>query len=54
MRALPGRTALQPLPAVFGGLVGLIAGILPETIREGGSGQRLAVPLVAQEPATSA
>ncbi|MFC5835548.1 ABC transporter ATP-binding protein [Nonomuraea insulae] len=39
------------LPAIFGGLVGLIAGILPETIRDGGldteSGKRLVALLVA-------
>ncbi|MFB4278651.1 ABC transporter ATP-binding protein [Nonomuraea sp. MTCD27] len=73
MRALPGRSALQlllacvcgVLPAAFGGLVGLIAGALPETVRAGGldtgSGRRLVallvaavVLLVAQELANSA
>jgi ATP-binding cassette, subfamily B, bacterial len=58
-RALPGRSAGQlllacvcgVLPAVFGGLVGRIAGILPEAVRSGGfgsgSGRRLVALLVA-------
>jgi ATP-binding cassette, subfamily B, bacterial len=73
VRALPGRSALQlllacacgALPAVFGGLVGQIVGILPEAIRvhdlSTGSGRRLVallvtavILLVAQELANAA
>ncbi|MEV0623759.1 ABC transporter ATP-binding protein [Nonomuraea sp. NPDC050404] len=56
---MPGRSALQlllacvcgVLPALFGALVGLIVGTLPETVRAGGldtaSGERLVALLVA-------